>query len=128
MMFFPVSETAPPPKANSWLRAWLELVFSCPICFEFSALSSKLKASYNCRKSVVRKTLPTSSVDTIYRTLIISFLTVLFLCLYANLTFALQSAPWSVAQLLGLCEDRLLLHLLKRGGWHDWHQPSIKPV
>ena len=50
-----------------------ELALSCPICFELSAFASKVKVSYNRRKSVVRKTFPAAPVGTFYRTLIIFF-------------------------------------------------------
>ena len=105
----------------------LELVVSRSICFELSAFASKVQASYNCRtgKSVVRKTLPAAFVDTFYRTLIIFFLTVWPLSFYANLSLALQSAPWRVAQLLGLCEVPLHLHPSE---WVGWHYHSIKPL
>ena len=86
----------------------LELVLSRPTCFELSAVASKVKASY--RKSIVRKTLPAALVDTFRKILIIFFLAVLLLSLYANLSLALKSAPWRVAQLLGLCKVPLLLH------------------
>ena len=33
----------------------LELVLSCPICYELSAFAFKVEAYYNCRKSVSRK-------------------------------------------------------------------------
>ena len=89
----------------------LELVLSRPICFELSAVAFKVQACCNCRKSVVRKTLPAALVHTSYRTLIIVFLTVLLLSFYANLFLALQSARCSVAQLLlGICEVLWLLH------------------
>ena len=74
-----------------------ELVLSCPICFELSTFGSKVKASYNCHKSVVRKALPAARVDTFYRTTIIFFWTALPLSLYANLALALQFAPRRVA-------------------------------
>ena len=102
----------------------LELVLSRLICFELSAFASKFKACYSCRKPVVRKSLPVSLVDTFYRPLIISFLSVLPLSLYANLCLVLQSTPWRVDQLLGLCKLPLFLHPLEGVGLH--HQ-SIKP-
>ena len=102
-----------------------ELVLSRPICFDLSAFTSKVEASYNRRKSVVRKTLPASPVATFYRTLIIFFLDILPLSLYANLLLALPSLPWRVAELLGLCEGSLFLHPSEGVGWH---QPSIKPL
>ena len=71
---------------------------------------------YNCRKLVVRKTLPAAHVNTLYRTLIIFFLTVLPLILYANLSLAQKSAPRRVAQLFSLCEASLLLHLSEEVG------------
>ena len=58
-----------------------------------------------------QETLPAAPVDTFCRTLIIIFLTVLPLSLNANLSLALQSAPWCVTQLLGLCKVSLLPHL-----------------
>ena len=81
------------------------------MCFELSTFASMVKASCHCRKSVARKTLAASSVDSFNRTLTISFLTVLPVILYANLFLALKSALRRVAQLLGLCEVPLLLHL-----------------
>ena len=95
------------------------------ICFELSAFASKFKASYNCCKSVERKTLHAAPVDTFYRTLIIFFLTVLPLSLYANPVLALQYAPWHVAQLLGLSEIPLPLHPSEGVGWHHH---SITPL
>ena len=103
----------------------LELFLSCPICFELSAFASKVKASYNCRKSVVRKTLPAALVDSFHRTLIIFFLTVSPLSLYANLSLALQSALWREAELLGLCKIPLLLHPSEGVGRRH---PSIRPI
>ena len=44
----------------------LELVLSRLISFELSVFASKVKAFYNCRKSFVRKTLPTTPVNTFY--------------------------------------------------------------
>ena len=58
----------------------LESVLSRLICFKISAFTSKAKASYKCRKSIARKTLPAAPVDTFCRTLIISFFTILPLC------------------------------------------------
>ena len=95
-----------------------ELVLSRPICFELYAFAFKVKATNICRKSVVRKTLLTAPLDTFYRTLIIPFLTVLRLSLYANLSLALQSALWRVAQLLRLGEVPLLLDPSERVGLH----------
>ena len=85
-----------------------ELVLSLPTCFELSAFASMVKAFYYCCKSVVRKHFLAAPVDTFYRTLIISFLS--FLWASVNLSLTLQSAPWHVAWLLGLCKVSLLLH------------------
>ena len=63
----------------------LELVFSRPICFELSAVASKVKAFYSCRKSVVRKTLSAAPVDTFCSASIIFFLAVLLVSLNAIL-------------------------------------------
>ena len=54
-------------------------------------------------------------MDTFYWTLIISFLTVLPLSLYANLSLALQSASWRVAQLLGSLRSFFASPSLGRG-------------
>ena len=92
----------------------LELVLSRPICFELSAFTSMVKAFYNCCKSASRKENSScSACATFYKPLIIFFLTALFLSLYANLSLALQSAPWHVAQVLSLCEIPLRLHPLE---------------
>ena len=103
----------------------LELFFSRPICLELSAFASKVKASYGCHKSVVRKTLLAAPLDTFYRTLIIFFLTALPLIFYPNLFLALQIAPWRVALLLGLYEVPLFLHPSEGVGWHHH---LIKPL
>ena len=102
---FPFHFNCPIPTVSP-----LELVLSSSACIELSAFASTVKASYNCRKSVARKTLPAALVYTFYRPLIIFFLTFLPSSIYVNLTLALQSAPWRVAQVLGLCEVPLLLH------------------
>ena len=59
---------------------------------------------------IVSKTLPAAPVRTFYRTLIISFLTVMPLSLQVNQSLALKFASRRVAQLLDLCEVPLLLH------------------
>ena len=71
------------------------------------------------------KTLPAVPVDTFYKTLIISFLIVLPLNLYANQSLVLQSGPWCVAQMLGIHEALLLLHPSKSV---EYYHHSIKPL
>ena len=68
-----------------------------------------VEAIYHNCKSVVQKTLPAVPVDIFYRTLIISFLTVLPLEPLCNSILALMSVPWHVAKLFGLCEVHSLL-------------------
>ena len=91
-----------------------DLVLSLPICFELSAFTSKVKAFYYCRKSVVKifflQCLWTPSTGLHH------LFPVLPLSLYANLALALLSAPWCVVWLLGFCEVCLLLHL-SEGVW-----------
>ena len=93
-----------------------EFVLSYLTCFELSAFASLVKPSYHCLTSVGRKTLSALPVDTFYKNLIISFLTILLSILYANLSLALISAPWRVAKLLGLCEVPMLFHFLEASG------------
>ena len=93
----------PPPTSTVPFLQFLRWNWSSHAPYALiSAVAFKVKASYNRRKSVVRKTLPAALAKTCYKTLIIFFLTVLLLSLYANLSLALQSARWSVAQLLSL--------------------------
>ena len=80
-----------------------ELVLSCLISFELSTFTFMVKAIYNCCKSVVWKTFPAVPVDTFYRTLTISFLTVLLLSLYAILSLAQVLVPQRVVKVFGLC-------------------------
>ena len=94
----------------------LELVLTRPICFELSAFACKAKDSYSCCYSVIGKNLPAAPMDTFYSFLIVFFLTVLHLSLYANPSLALKSALWPVAQLLGLRDVPLLLHSSERVG------------
>ena len=91
----------------------LVLVLSRPECFEISAFASKVKASYNCLKSVLWKTLPSALWTP--STGPLSSLSWLC-CLYANLSLALQSPPWRAAQLLGVCEVPLLIYPSERIG------------
>ena len=70
---------------------------------------------YSC-KLVIWKTLPAAPVDTFYKTLTISLLTVLPLNLYAILSLALMSVPWRVAKLFGLSTIHLLLYPSKGVG------------
>ena len=93
----------------------LESVLSRPICFKLSTYASKVKTSYNCCKSVVRKTLPAAPVDTFCRTLIIFSFSVLPRSHYANLSLALQSAPCCVTQLLGLSAKFRCFFILRKG-------------
>ena len=87
-----------------------------PMCFELSARASMVKAIYYCCKSGVWKTLTGTLENTFYRTLTISFLTILPLSLYASLFLPVMSVPWRVAKLLGLGGILLLLHLLEGVG------------
>ena len=93
-----------------------KLVFHAPVSFELSSFAFIVKGSYYCRKSAVRKTLSAAPVDTFYRALTVSCLTISPLSLYAIAFWARQSAPWRAVQLLGLCEVSLLLHSSKRVG------------
>ena len=79
-----------------------------PICLELSIFASMVKAFYYCCKSVVRKILPSAPQDTLYRTLIMSFLS----CLGASMQIYL----WLCCLHLGMwlncwvCEIHFLLH------------------
>ena len=64
-----------------------------PYALSFPPSLQWSKLLHCCHKSVVRKTLPAVPVDTFCRTLIIFFLTVCSLSLYAHLSLTLQSAP-----------------------------------
>ena len=92
---FPLIATIPFVQFFRWNWSTFQFQFhSHPICFELSAFASIIKTSYYCRKSVITKPFPAAPVDTFYRTLIISFLTVLPLGIHANQSLALHSGVW----------------------------------
>ena len=114
------------PHSASHLNCPIPTVSLLELVLSHLAFASTVKASYNCHKSVVRKTLPAALVDTFYRTLLIFFLTVLPLSLYANLSLALQSEPGRVAQNCWVCAKFRCFSILRKGV--GWHHPSIKSL